>query len=389
VTEAATILRGWPTADGWSFDQPAEPVTAAAVPASPPSEWFEHRDFPDGTPLTFEESGQVYGLLASRKIPHVGLPGQNRYAPFSASGYSWFQTGTVRCADGTLVATGRLTMLTGHADGESDMQAAASHYDNSGTAVADVIAFDRPDGVYCCGAARPELTPAQMRMAMASPPSGDWRPSPDGKPGLEMCAALLVNTAGFPQPRLALSASGQVLSLVAAGVPLPATQPAPTTPQESPSMSEQTDTPEALTAANPFAKDAPSDAPPADDEGEGPSFEAGDSVLISGTDMVVQFMGSDDGETGAIDGVPLSLLEHADEAMAASAAQRFTDRMQSRKLAADFAKLTTLVASSAETMNALTDRVTSQSAQIDQLLAEQRAIRAAAFVDELDAQSAT
>ncbi|MDN5918678.1 MAG: hypothetical protein L0I76_26880, partial [Pseudonocardia sp.] len=195
------------TDGAWRF--PA--MVAAAIPAAPPAAWFAQRPFDGPTPLTFTADGQVYGHIADRAIPHIGLPG-HRTAPRSPSRYRWYHTGQVRCDDDTLVATGRITMGAGHASLDASAEAATAHYDNTAAAVADVVAWDDEHGVAVAGAARPGTTPDQMRAAMASPPSGDWRVIGND---LEMVAALLVNVPGFPTPRAGIAASGAVMARVA------------------------------------------------------------------------------------------------------------------------------------------------------------------------------
>jgi hypothetical protein len=68
------------------------------------------------------------------------------------------------------------------------------------------------------GTPAPDADEAAVRAMRAAPLSGDWRRIGGN---LEMVAALHVNTAGFPIPRVQLAASAagdeQVLSLVAAG----------------------------------------------------------------------------------------------------------------------------------------------------------------------------
>lgn len=227
TASAVTEVTAARTPNGsWTFASADAAVVASAIPAAPPAAWFEHRQFDGPTPLTFTADGQIYGHIADRSIPHIGLPG-HRTAPKSKSGYRWFTTGQVRCDDDTLVATGRLTMLAGHADLDADAATAAAHYDNVATAVADVIAWDDEYGVAVAGAARPGTTAEQMRMAMASPPSGDWRVIDND---LELVAALLVNVPGFPTPRAALAASGAITALVAAGAIRPKETPVTTPP---------------------------------------------------------------------------------------------------------------------------------------------------------------
>lgn len=236
----------------WTFDDDvkAAALTAAvagSIPASPPAAWFDKSTVPPGAPLTFTDEGRVYGLLAPENVAHIGRPGKPTFAPKSKSGYKWFHTGEVRCDDGSRVSTGRITMLTGHEnDPYADAQTAAAHYDNTGTAIADIVAWDSPEGVMCAGAARPGLTAEQIRMAMASPASGDWRPINGGRE-LEMVAALLVNTAGFPVAREALAASGEIASLVASGGAPPTITIRTTTTEENPVSETVETTPNTVT----------------------------------------------------------------------------------------------------------------------------------------------
>ena len=121
-------------------------------------------------------------------------------------------------AEDTLIATGKITMGTGHAGQKLSSTAAASHYDNTGNAVADVVAGEDMFGIWVSGALRPSVTDEQVRALRASPLSGDWR---ERGGSLELIAALAVNVPGFPIPRPAgMVASGgeRLYSLVASGM---------------------------------------------------------------------------------------------------------------------------------------------------------------------------
>lgn len=201
------------------------PVLAAAAPVAPPvappEEWFSDPDLPMPTPLTITREGKVFGHLATWDVCHVaspGGPGICIVAPHSNRDYADFHTGTVLTAEDTLIATGKITMGTGHAGQKLNSVAAASHYDNTGTAVADVVAGEDMYGIWVSGALRPGVTDEQKRALRASPLSGDWR---ERGGSLELIAALAVNVPGFPIPRTSgtVVASGDRLaSLVAAGM---------------------------------------------------------------------------------------------------------------------------------------------------------------------------
>lgn len=341
MTQTATVYVGPPlTASAAPLDEPRIALVAAGIPAVPRAEWFDKNKVPEvGGPLTFDEDGRVYGLIAPADVPHIGFPGRQRYAPKSQRGYGLFHTGQVRCDDGSVVATGRITMMTGHEDDPyADAQTAAAHYDNTGTAVADVIAWDTPQGVMCAGAARPGLTPEQLRMAMASPPSGDWRPI-TGPNDLEMVGALLVNVPGFPTSRLALAASGEVASLVASAYQYPIVVTTRPHAQEDP-MPETT-APEATTAAV--------ETPPA------PVFGKDDVVRIPDGATLGMVASVDDGRAIVQVEVPVTDLQDAGQegrlALSASARERLLDSQLAKALTRIEemeGRMTSLVASAEE-----------------------------------------
>jgi len=218
-----------------------DPLTAGAYPAPvrPPAGWFadpqfddsttaEHPDYPGarGRSLTINDDGRVFGHLALWQVPHTGFGGERVYAPKSKTNYAKFREGHVVGDDGKQIATGPLTAGTGHAsvDPRNPITAAqaAAHYDNTGIAVADVVAGEDGYGIWVAGSIRPGVTDEQVEgLRRSRGLSGDWR---DYNGNLELIAALAVNVAGFPVPQYALAASGagvwdgdRPLALVAAG----------------------------------------------------------------------------------------------------------------------------------------------------------------------------
>lgn len=197
-------------------------LTASAAPVTPPAAWFADPQLTEPTPLTITEDGRIFGHLATWNVCHTANPAGDGVcvtAPTSETGYARFHTGTVLTDEGDLLPTGRITMGTGHASPRASASAAAAHYDNTGTCVADVRAGEDDYGIWFAGALRPTVTDEQVRALRGSPLSGDWR-TVNGN--LELHAALAVNTPGFPIPRPAgLVASGHLTSLVASGVLTP------------------------------------------------------------------------------------------------------------------------------------------------------------------------
>lgn len=178
------------------------------VPAAPPVEWFTREEAQQPTPLTFTDDGQVYGHIALWESCHTGFLSsafsECIKPPRSASGYQFFNLGD---PTGKGIGAGNLTYGTSHAPLSMGMQAAASHYDNTGTVGANVRATDGRLGIWVAGAVVPGLSASALRTLRTTPPSGDWRPH---SAGLELTAVLAVPVPGFPVPRsqLALSASG-------------------------------------------------------------------------------------------------------------------------------------------------------------------------------------
>lgn len=215
--EAFVELDLEPAADGAAAatdaSQTAPVLVAAGGPARPPRDWFTQPAFDalaDGAP-TYLDSGQCYGYLAAFGECHIAFEDACTCAPRSAAQYAYACTGALVTAEGDTVAVGQLTMATGHADLSMSARAAASHYDDTGTAFADVIFGEDDRGIWFAGAMRPDLSEEQLRTIRCSALSGDWRPIGGS---LELVAALAVNVPGFPIPR-ARVAGGQQTALVA------------------------------------------------------------------------------------------------------------------------------------------------------------------------------
>ena len=90
--------------------------------------------------------------------------------------------------------TGPITLRGGHAPHGVTRQAAQKFYDDTDSAIADVAIGDGQYGIWINGAIRPDVTVAEVRRAMASGFSGDWR---EWQGNLELIAFSAVNTPGF------------------------------------------------------------------------------------------------------------------------------------------------------------------------------------------------
>ena len=211
-------------------EEAAALLASARIPTNPPAGWFDAPALPEPTPLTVTEDGRVYGHLALWGTCHTAhsMSGKCIEPPRSATDYSYFRLGTTFTAEGTEVATGKITLDTTHAGEDMTPLSASAHYENTGNVVADVTAGEDSFGVWLAGALRPGVTPEQVRALRAAPLSGDWRRFGGN---LELVAALAVNMPGFPVPRpKGLVASGAVQSLLAAGMIAPRKVRRPGTP---------------------------------------------------------------------------------------------------------------------------------------------------------------
>jgi hypothetical protein len=160
---------------------------------------------PDGTL-------RIFGHLALWGTCHIGFPGACVTPPHSKSGYSYFHVGELDTDAGPL-PVGKITLGGGHADTRLGFQAAAEHYDNTTTAVADARVGEDRFGIWFSGLVRPGLDERRVHELAVSPLSGDWRRVGGG---MELVAALAVNTPGFTVPRVN-QAGGRQYALVAAG----------------------------------------------------------------------------------------------------------------------------------------------------------------------------
>lgn len=187
-------------------------LAASAAPIVPPKTWFRDPGLRQATPLTIDDDGKVYGHIASWQTSHIGM-GRGVKPPRSASQYAYFRTGALRTDEGD-IQVGQLTLAGGHASLQASADEAIKHYDDTASAVADVVAGEDQFGIWVAGALRPDVTPSQIRAFRASSPSGDWRPI-NGR--LELVAVCQVNVPGFPIARAITASGGVPGALVAAG----------------------------------------------------------------------------------------------------------------------------------------------------------------------------
>jgi hypothetical protein len=191
-------------------------LVAAAAPVD--RRLFDEPVFsgPEGIKI---DGDRITGYIAVWNVCHIGNPegpGRCTLAPRSTTNYAWFRTGTVNTTEGP-VAVGNITMNTGHANPFQSAAAAASHYDNTGTVIADVACGENAWGIWFSGRVRPGVSEDDLYAVLASGRiSGDWRPVGAGR---ELVAGLVVNVAGFPMPNPALVASADgVQAIIGEGI---------------------------------------------------------------------------------------------------------------------------------------------------------------------------
>lgn len=184
---------------------------------------YDHRLFANpnlsGPTLpTMGEDGRIYGHLACFGQCHRSIQSECVVVPRSATDYAHFHTSpALRLDNGQRLPVGRLTVGTGHASDRLGARPAAAHYDNTGTCFALVRVGEDAHGVWFSGVAAPWATPEQVETGLSAPLSGDWR---DFGAGLELVAALAVNTPGF-SARGRSDDQGRPLALVASLGPTP------------------------------------------------------------------------------------------------------------------------------------------------------------------------
>lgn len=190
-------------------------IVASAAPID--AALFKRRELANPRVGVVVDGDAVYGYIAQWNVCHVGIADSCTMAPQSPSNYGQFRTGTVSTTEG-LVAVGQITMNTGHAGGSLSARATVAHYDNTGSAVADIATGEDGFGIWFAGRIRPHV-PEEDRYALQASGrlSGDWR-TIGGQ--YELVAALCVNVPGFPIPEVSITASAEIGmgSIVAAGV---------------------------------------------------------------------------------------------------------------------------------------------------------------------------
>jgi uncharacterized protein DUF6582 len=191
-------------------------MASSKYPVYPPASWFEDPVLPTKTGLTVTDDGHVFGHIAAWGECHRDF-NECVLAPHSKMDYRAFHLGKVRTAEGETLKAGKIQMDTTHADVRLGFAAAAFHYDDTGNEVAVVRAGEDEYGIWVAGAIVPEATEQMVARLRRSPISGDWR---QVEGGLELVAALAVNTPAFPV--YAMEGEDR-FSLVAAGVVNPPT----------------------------------------------------------------------------------------------------------------------------------------------------------------------
>lgn len=206
-------------------------VASAAADFRPrvyPAKFFADPKLDGPTLPTMDDDGRIFGHLACFGECHRSIQSQCVMAPRSRSNYAQFHTSpAVRLDDGSSLPVGRLTVGTGHASDRLGGAAAMAHYDNTGACFALVRVGEDDHGVWFSGVAHPAATTEQIEAGITAPLSGDWR---NFGQGLELVAALAVNTPGFTA-RGRDDSEGRPVALVAS------LGPSPRTPRPHPAMS--------------------------------------------------------------------------------------------------------------------------------------------------------
>lgn len=187
------------------------------APMRPPADWFTNPDLSVPTGITVTPEGRVYGHAALWGTCHIGQAGMC-VTPPREDAHPYFMTGNAWTEDGGSVSVGQITLGTGHAPLNMGHRAASDHYDNTGSAVADVAVGNDAHGIWVAGSVRYGTTQERIHeLRAAGQVSGDWRRI-GGQ--LRLVGLLAVNVPGFPVPKLRTTyAAGQQLALVAAGMP--------------------------------------------------------------------------------------------------------------------------------------------------------------------------
>lgn len=165
------------------------------IPVLPPDEWFASLHDAEPYDVVVEPNGHIHGFpAASWNDCHLSYPNECVTPPRSMTDYTLFKVGQVTTASGAAVRTGPITLRGGHAPHGVSRQAAQKFYDDTDSAIADVAIGDGKYGIWINGAIRPDVSVADVRRAMSSGFSGDWR---EWQGNLELIAFSAVNTPGF------------------------------------------------------------------------------------------------------------------------------------------------------------------------------------------------
>jgi hypothetical protein len=203
-------------AQGTAWPEPAPLFSLVAAAAPLEASYFERRELQNPRVGIVVDGDAVYGYVAQWNVCHIGMQNDCTLAPHSPSNYGQYRTGTVMTTKGP-VPVGQITMNTGHARGDLSARSTVAHYDNTGTAVADVACGEDRFGIWFAGKIRPNVS-EEDRFALAASGrlSGDWRVIGGA---YELVAALVVNVPGFSIPDVSITESADIGpdSLVAAG----------------------------------------------------------------------------------------------------------------------------------------------------------------------------
>lgn len=182
----------------------------------PSPSFFEDPQLAGPTPPTITDDGHYFGHAALWKSSHMSFQDAEVNPPREGV-HVYFRLGEVLCSDGSRVATGNITLGTGHAASVGiDPRRAIEHYDNTGTVVADVASGEDRHGIWFSGAVRSGVPVGRVAELRGAKLSGDWRRIGGA---LRLVAMLAVNVPGFAVPRMRIDVrNGRQLSLVAAGM---------------------------------------------------------------------------------------------------------------------------------------------------------------------------
>lgn len=163
----------------------------------PSPDFFDYTKLPKDIPefMTITDDLQIFGYAGVHGVPHLGQNGVHVGLPREPD-YSKFHSKSIKLSNGNVVRCGTITMRTGHAALRDSADEAIRHYDDSGYAVADVVAMDDGKGLLLFGAVRTTLSDEDLRELRGSALSGDWRADP-GIGQLRLRAMLAVNVPAF------------------------------------------------------------------------------------------------------------------------------------------------------------------------------------------------